>query len=137
MKTQKRRMFFIKFPYWLGIGADAFWAIILFFPAVYGNLIGIPDINPDLQMTQIMRVGGVLMTGWTFLLIWAVMKPIERRFVILITAFPVVFGLMFVCLTSILAGTYFPTWILVKTIFLFITMLFSYFLAGRKGILLG
>ena len=136
MKTQKTRMLLIKFPYWLGIGADALWAVVLFFPAVYGSLIGNPDFTPDFQMTQIMRVGGILMTGWTALLIWAVLKPFERRFVILLTAFPVVFGLMLVSLTNILAETPFPVWILVKTIILFITMHISYFLAGRKEIVL-
>lgn len=31
-----------------------------------------------------------LMWGWTFLLIWADRKPLERRGVILLTVFPVV-----------------------------------------------
>ena len=137
MQPQKTRMFLIKLPYWLGIGADALWAIGLLFPAVYRLLMGMPDFNPDFQITQIMRVGGILMTGWTVLLIWAVMKPIERRFVILITAIPVVFGLMLVSLMNITTGAPFPTWIFIKTIILFITMLISYFLAGRKGIVLG
>ena len=125
MQPQKTRMFRIKLPYWLGIGADALWAIGLLFPAVYRLLMGMPDFNPDFQITQIMRVGGILMAGWTVLLIWAVMKPIERRFVILITAIPVVFGLMLVSLMNITTGAPFSTWIFIKTIILFITMLIN------------
>ena len=136
MKTQKTSILLIKFPYWLGIGVDTLWAVALFFPAVYGSLIGNPDFNPEFQMTQIMRVGGILMTGWTALLIWAVLKPFERRFVILLTAFPIIFGLMLVSLTNILAESLFPVWILVKLIILFITMHISYFLAGRSEIVL-
>lgn len=137
MKAQKAKILLIKFPYYLGIGADALWAVTLFFPAVYGNLIGNPDFDPDFQMTQIMRVGGILMTGWTALLIWAVLKPFERRFVSLLTAFPVVFGMMLVSLTNILVESSLPVWILLKTIILFFSMLISYFLAGRKRIVLG
>ena len=137
MKAQKTRILLIKLPYWMGIGVDALWAVALFFPAVYGSLTGNPEFNPEFQMTQIMRVGGILMTGWTALLIWAVLKPFERRFVILLTAFPVVFGLMLVSLTNILAQSPFPVWILVKLIILFMTMHISYFLTGRKGIILG
>jgi uncharacterized membrane protein YqgA involved in biofilm formation len=135
MKNQKRQMFLIKLPYWLGIGADALWAVLLFFPSIYGNLMGITDYNPDFQIKQIMGVGGVLMTGWTFLLLWAVKKPIERRFVIFLTAFPVVFGLILIVLRNISVGNTLPVWILVKTIILFITMLTSYFLSGKKVVL--
>jgi len=81
-----KRMFLIKIAYWLGIGADALWAVALFSPQVFAILTGNPDFDPDLQTRLIMGMGGSLMTGWTLLLIWAVRKPIERRVVILLTA---------------------------------------------------
>ena len=34
------------------------------------------------------------MLGWTFLLIWADRKPLERKGVLLLTAFPVVTGIL-------------------------------------------
>ena len=131
MNEQQKKMFWIKFPYWLGIGADALWAVGLLFPWVFGILTGTPDFNPDLQIRTIMGVGGSLMTGWTFLLIWAVRKPIERRFVILLTAFPVVFGLFITTLTGVLNGNTSTIWLLFKTTILFILMINSYFLAGK------
>jgi len=99
-----KNMFLIKTAYWLGIGADTLWAVGLLFPKIFGILTGQPDFNPDLQVRLIMGIGGALMTGWTFLLLWAVKQPIERRAVILITAFPVVFGLSVVALIGFLGG---------------------------------
>ena len=131
MNEQQKKMFWIKFPYWLGIGADALWAVGLLFPTVFGILIGNPEFNPDLHVRTIMGVGGSLMTGWTFLLLWAVRKPIERRFVSFLTAFPVVFGLFITTLAGVINGNTSTIWILIKTTILFILMINSYFLAGK------
>ena len=78
-----------------------------------------------------MGIGGSLMIGWTVLLLWAVRQPIERRFVILITAFPVVFGLSIVALIGYLDGNTTNIWILIKNSILFISMITSYLLAGN------
>ena len=131
MNNQKRIMFWIKFPYWLGIGADTLWAVALFVPSFFNLLAQNPNFNPDLQVKSIMGLGGSLMTGWTFLLIWALRKPIERRFVILLTAFPVVFGMFIISLIIVLEGSSSSVWILIKTIVLIITMITSYILAGK------
>lgn len=132
MNEQKRK-FLIKFPYWLGIAADALWAVALLFPQVFGSLIGESNFNPDLQLRLIMGIGGTLMTGWTFLLLWAVRKPVERRVVILITAFPVVFGLFIVTLVGVIEGRTSQTWILIKCSILFISMVTSYVLADKMA----
>ncbi len=126
-------MFLIKIAYWLGIGADALWAIGLLFPQVFGLLTGNPDFNPDLQTRLILGIGGSLMAGWTFLLLWAVRQPIERRFVILLTAFPVVFGLFVVSLIGFMEGNTANLWILIKNSILFISMVTSYILADRMA----
>ena len=131
MNKQKKRMFLIKFPYWLGIVADALWAVGLLVPQVFGVLTGNPDFNPDLQFRLVMGIAGSIMTGWTLLLLWAVRKPIERRFIILLTAFPVVFGISIVTLIGILEGNTANIWILIKTTILFISMITSYILAGK------
>lgn len=127
----KKTSFLIRFPYWLGIIADALWAIALLYPPLYGILIGNSNFNPDLQYKLTMSVAGILMVGWTLLLLWGVQNPIERRFVILLTAFPVVFGLFFVSLISYISGNPAGLWIVIKTAFLFVTMVISYFLASK------
>lgn len=131
--NEQKRMFWIKFPYWLGIGADALWAVGLLVPTVFGLLTGNPDFNSDLQVRLIMGIGGSLMTGWTALLIWALRQPIERRFVILLTAFPVVFGMFIVALVGFLDGNTANIWLLAKTTILFVTMVTSYILAGKTA----
>ena len=131
MHSQKTEFFLIKVAYWLGIAADALWAVALLFPPVFAILIGNPDFDPDLQVRLIMGIGGSLMTGWTLLLLWAVRRPIERRVVILLTAFPVVFGMFIVTLIGYLYGNTSTLWVLVKTIILFISMVTSYVLSGK------
>ena len=131
MIQSNKKVIFIKSTYWLGIAADALWAVALLVPPVFGMLLGNPEFNPDIQVRLIMGIGGSLMTGWTFLLIWAVRKPIERRMVILLTAFPVVFGLSIVTLIGFLGGNTANIWILIKTIILFICMVTSYIFAEK------
>ena len=133
MSEQKKKMFLIKFPYWLGIVADALWAVGLFFPKVYGILTSAHDFNPDLQFRLVMCIGGTLMTGWTFLLLWAVRKPIERRFVAFLTAFPVVFGLSIVVLIDFLNGNKFIIWAFIKALIILVSMIVSYVLACKMA----
>jgi len=125
----QKKMFLIKLPYWLGIGADALWAIALLSPTVFGLLLGRPDFNPELEVRLIMAIGGTLMTGWTCLLIWALQDPIGRRAVILLTAFPVVFGMFLIALAGFIKGGTFSAWILIKTMILFVSMVVSFGLA--------
>ena len=130
--NEQKKLFLIKIAYWLGIGADALWAVGLLVPQVFGILsTGSPDFHPDVQVKLIMGVGASLMTGWTCLLVWAIRKPIERRGVILLTAFPVVFGLFLVALIGFLGGNSWNLWILIKSTILIISMVTSYILAGK------
>ncbi len=131
MNGNKTRWLLIKLAYWLGAAADALWVVILLSPRVYGATLGRPDFDPDLQVRSIMGLGAVLMAGWTLLLLWAVREPIERRVVILLTAFPVVFGLFVVALLGFLKGNTSILWVLVKTTILFISMITSYLLADQ------
>jgi len=131
MMDKQKIMLLIKFPYWLGIVADALWAVGLLVPQVFAILTGTPEFEPELQTRLIMGIGGSLMTGWTFLLLWAVSKPIERRVVILLTAFPVAFGMFVVAFVGYLDGNTSNIWILIKSLILIISMVTSYFLACK------
>ena len=124
-------MLIIKLPYWLGIIVDALWAVALFFPSVFGLLIGSPDFDPDVQIRLVMGIGGTLMTGWTILLLWAVQNPIERRMVALITAFPVILGMFIIALIGLINGSESNIWILTKTLLLIIMFTISYIRAGK------
>ena len=125
------KMLFVKGTYWIGIGVDTLWAVGLFFPSVFALLVGRPDFNVDLQVRLAMGVGGSLMTGWTFLLLWAFLKPVERRGVLLLTACPVIVGIFTMALIGVIDGNTSSIWILIKTSSLFIAMLCSYYFAGK------
>jgi hypothetical protein len=131
MNNQKLLDRLIRLPYWLGIIADALWVAGLFSPRIFGILTSTPDFNPDLQTRLIMGIGGSLMAGWTLLLLWAVRQPIERRFVILLTAFPVVFGMFVVALIGFMNGNTTNLWLMIKTVVLMIAMVTSFFLAQK------
>ncbi len=131
MDEQKKKMFLIKLPYWIGIGADALWFIGLMFPSVYGALSGNPDFAPDFETRQIMGIACSLMAGWTCLLIWAVKEPIRRRFVGLLTAIPVLSGMTAVTVSGFFVGSPSPSWILIKSTILLALMINSYRLAGK------
>ena len=128
--NDQRAIFLVKLAYWLGIGADAIWAIGLLFPRVFALLTGSRNFTPDWELRSVMAMGGVLMTARTILLLWGVRRPIERRFVILLTAF-VVAGLCAVALINVLKGNTYETWILIKCPILLVSMIASYILAGK------
>ena len=130
VSTPVVKLWLIKLPYWMGVAADALWAIALFFPSVFGALTGVNGFSPDWQMQSVMAIGGVLMGGWTLLLVWAVQRPAERRFVILLTAV-VVAALFLLTLINVLKGNTSEYWILIKCLVLFGAMLTSYSLAGE------
>lgn len=130
-ENRRRQMFLIKAPYWLGIGADALWAIGLLSPRAFELLTGNDDFAPDQELRAVMTIGGILMTGWTILLLWGVRQPIQRRFLILVTAFPVVFGLFVVAFLNVLKGNAYEIWIVAKCAILFISMIISYVLSSR------
>ena len=131
MDNTRKKLLLIKVTLWLGIAADTLWAVALFVPSVFGMLTGKLHYNPDTEVRLIMGIGGTLMTGWTLLLLWAVRKPVERRMVILLTAFPVVFGMFTVALIAFIGGNRGNIWILLKTTILMITMLTSYIIAAK------
>lgn len=132
MKSQKTLNFWIKLPYWLGIAADALWAIALLVPSFYSILTQNPEFKLDFQIRIVMGIGGSLMTAWTFLLIWALMDPVQRRVVGLLTAFPLISGLFIFTLIGNIEGNTSNIWILIKLVVLFALFITSFILAGKK-----
>lgn len=114
----------------VGAAADAFWAVALFVPPIFGLLTGNPGFRPDADVRSIMSIGGLLMLGWTVLLLWGYRRPIERRFLLLLTAC-VVLGLSAVALMGVLRGDPAGLWILGKTTVLVVLMGYGYVATGR------
>jgi len=115
---------------WIGAAADALWSVALVCPSLYGMLTGRPQLQTDLSLRLAMGVGASLMTGWTLLLAWTAKSPVERKAVLLLTAFPVLFGLIIVTATGLINGNTATTWILVKGTLLTVAMLAGYHIAN-------
>jgi len=56
--------------------------------------VSMPNVSIDISYKYQTGTGAFLMLGWTFLLIWADRKPIERKDILLLTVIPVVVGIM-------------------------------------------
>jgi len=120
----------IKTSYILGIIADGLWSVALFWPRLFSLLTNSADFNPNFETRIIMGIAASLMLGWTLLLTWALLKPIGRRFILILTAF-VVFGLCIISLISFFNGNTFAIWLSIKTLGIMILMTYSYFKANR------
>lgn len=80
MWNQKR---ILKLSFLLAAIADAWSILPLLFPPLTKLTTGIENISGGCRL--IMGEGASLMLGWTLLLIWAYLKPIERKGVALLT----------------------------------------------------
>src|SRR5262245_29503657 len=78
---------------WIGATVDALAVLALLSPAVSRRMLGV-DVPATAELLYAMRTGAALMLGWTLLLVWAGLRPLERRTVVLLTVLPVILGLM-------------------------------------------
>lgn len=76
--------------YWIGIIADAAATVLLFSPTIAKFALQPQPFEISAAYLYVTRVAGALMLGWTVLLFWGQLKPIERADILLITLFPVV-----------------------------------------------
>lgn len=81
--------------YWIGIIADGVATVLLFSPTVADFALQPQPFEVSALYLYVTRVAGALMLGWTILLFWAQLKPIERADILLITMLPVVTILAF------------------------------------------
>lgn len=123
---------FIRTMYWVGIILDALVGIDILQTIVTGQSIGVfvPQLTEGITYLAIQVA--VFMFGWTVLLYWGVRDPINRRALLLMTAFPVVVGLLASNLYVLLVGLSTDTTIVVNIVIqsiLFVSLLTSFYLA--------
>lgn len=90
----RNQIIWLRIAYWTGAVADAFatWRMLF------------PKIAHGVEYRYALGLAASLMLGWTFLLIWADRKPMERKGVLLLTAFPVIPGLLLTELYAVYSG---------------------------------
>ncbi len=110
-----KKIVFVKLTYWYGAILDFLVFLDMMMSIIFEFSISIPNVSTDISYKYQTGTGAFLMLGWTFLLIWADRKPIERKDILLLTAIPVVVGIMVI---NILYTVF---WVLsVITLFVFI-----------------
>ncbi len=114
--TMDKKLLWLRIAYWAGIVMDAVAALQMLFPQLLLRTYNI-TLTPDPEFTFAMRYGAPLMIGWTLLLFWADRRPVERKDILLITAFPVVVGYMAVVGYAVATGLatfgqVFPAWVM-------------------------
>ncbi len=113
----KQRVLLLRVCYWFGAVFDGLMIVPMLMPSVAASMFGLEAFDPGVDYRYAQMIGASLMLGWTTLLIWADRKPVERRAVLLLTAFPVVAGLAAagvyaVAAGLITAGNMAPTWVM-------------------------
>lgn len=99
----RRRIFWVRFAYWLGIIGDLIAAVFMLFPQLdKGSFNSEVISNPVFALGA--RRGAHLMIGWTVLLLWADRKPVERKDILLITLCPVEAGRLVYLIYARMAG---------------------------------
>jgi hypothetical protein len=91
--NRSRQILFLRVSFWVGAVLDALVAIQLLLPDLWASFNGLTTYIPSQVLNFGLVIASSLMWGWTFLLVWADRKPMERKGILLITTFPVVFGL--------------------------------------------
>ena len=106
----KIKLRFIKSVYLIGFLLDGLTGIDMILSTFMPSAVAIPYTSTASSFRFAMGWGAALMIGWTLLLLWGALKPIERRSVLLFTIIPVVLGLV---ITEILVDPVFMTNLLI------------------------
>ena len=91
-----KKLVFIRFTYWYVAILDLLVFLDMVISILFEFSVSMPNVITDASYKYQTGTGAFLMLGWTFLLIWADRKPIERKDILLLTTIPVILGLMLV-----------------------------------------
>ncbi len=90
----EKKIIFIRFTYWYGAFLDLLVFLDMIISIIFEFSVTMTNVSTDVSYKYQTGTGAFLMLGWTILLIWADRNPIERKDILLLTAIPVVVGIM-------------------------------------------
>ena len=133
----EKKIFWLKVANWTGVVADFIFGIILmFFPKIVQFIWGIESSIAGASLMW-SKYFGLLVFSWTFILFWANKKPMERRGIILITAWPAVSGIIgvqiYALIQRILYMNLMLSFLFAFQVFLITLFTFSYFNASQSN----
>lgn len=92
----EKKLIFIRFTYWYGALLDFLVFLDMIMSIIFEFSLTMPNVSTEISYKYQTGTGAFLMLGWIFLLIWADRKPIQRKDILLLTAIPVVIGIMII-----------------------------------------
>ena len=84
----------LRLCFWIGAITDGLAVVPMLSPGVGTMLLGGEFARVSVEYRYAMGIGASLMAGWTILLLWGSVKPIERRDLLILTVFPVITGIV-------------------------------------------
>ena len=84
----------LRISFLVGAVTDGLAIIPMVFPRIGSALFGGDSSRLGAEYRYAMGIGASLMAGWTALLVWGAINPIERRDVLILTLVPVVAGII-------------------------------------------
>ena len=130
------RMTWLRASYWLGAAADAVVGVGMVYPPLLATMLRLEETPTSVATRSALYSGAALMFGWTALLIWGSLRPVERKGILALTVFPVILGLALGNLYGYVTG-YIPSASAISIwafqLFLVSVFLSAYFLAPKGG----
>ena len=100
----KTKIKLLKTAFWIGAITDGLAAVIMIFPELREFVFGSDSFEITPAYRYALGMAAALMTGWTVLLIWGSLKPMERKGLLIITVFPVISGIVIAQLYAVYSG---------------------------------
>lgn len=116
----------LKIAFWIGAITDGLATIIMIFPELRVYIFGSDNLNLTPEYRYALGMGAALMAGWTVLLIWGSLKPLERKGLLIITVFPVILGIAIAQIHAVSSG--YIEMIRMIPLWIHLTLLSSFFL---------
>ena len=106
----------LRISFLVGAVTDGLAIIPMAFPRIGSALFGGDLSRLGAEYRYAMGIGASLMAGWTVLLIWGAINPMERRDILILTLFPVVAGITAATIAAVrnrvvLLSRVIPLWI--------------------------
>jgi hypothetical protein len=90
---KQNQILLLRASFWIGAVIDGIVAVQLLIPSFWASFSGLTTYTANSTLNFGLVIASSLMFGWTLLLVWADRKPLERKGILLLTVFPVIFGL--------------------------------------------
>jgi hypothetical protein len=130
----KTKMIVIKIAYIVGIILDGLMGFDMLLYTFLGKSLYLQNQNIPISSSNtqpVMMLGTALMIGWTILLLWGLLKPIERKGTLIITAFPVVFLYLIYDIIQLINGVNSILSVLIIRCFLITLLIVVYLFANQ------